>query len=411
MAFKLKICAILTLSIIGFGRLFAQGGSNYSVFGLGDIIHATGAGYEALCGTAIAFPQQSGINTVNPAMWSFATMSRLQVGYRFNQNLIQSGDKKLLQNNGKLNGITAIFVIDTGLGLSASFGIIPYTWVNYLSANPIDRESGEIPIKGKAIYDGKGGISKAYLGASIKIFDNFSLGASFFSTFGSTIHNRNTEFYDSYTSNYYVRQTDYIKGIGLHSGIFFTPAKNFSLGAYLENHFSMDYDRDLRYSVQRNLDTVFLSSGSIKMPATFGVGASYLSGKFLFGGDISVQNYSNLDFNPGAQTEFGNNIIISLGAERLGNDNINADILDRISYKFGAGYNQLYYSVYGEDISELSLSVGMGIPLPGTGMLNTAFVFGTRGTENLGLVKEYFGRMTVDVSIGEIWFKPFKREY
>lgn len=411
MLLKNKLIILMAIAVLSFGKIYAQGGSNYSVFGLGDLIKSTGASYESLCGVSAAFRQDAGINTLNPAMWSFTTMSRLQLGYRFNQNLIQSGNSSLLQNNGKLNGIAAIFMIDTGMGIAASFGIIPHTWINYFTANPIERESGEIPIKGKALYDGQGGISKAYLGGSVKLTNELSIGTAVFANFGSIIHNRRTEFYDTYTSNYYVRETDYVKGLGLQSGIYFSPFDNVALGAYLENHFGMDYERELRYSVQRNIDTIFNSEGNITMPPKIGFGAAYYWDKFILGADFSMQNFSDFNYRPGVNTKFRENINIALAVERIGNKNINADYLDKISYKFGIGYNQLYYSVYGESIAEYSAAVGLGIPLPGTGMLNTALIFGTRGTESAGLVKEYFTRFTVDLSIGEIWFKPFRRDY
>jgi hypothetical protein len=53
----------------------------------------------------------------------------------------------------------------------------------------------------------------------------------------------------------------------------------------------------------------------------------------------------------------------------------------------------------------------MGMPFADNGLLDVALVFAKRGSTNNGLVGEYYGKLIVDISIGEYWFIPFKREY
>src|SRR5690606_16287144 len=85
--------------------LLAQGGSNYSIFGVGELNHVNGAKYDALGGTSIAFPHKTGINLKNPAMWSENTDTRIQLGYKFNQSLVSNDSQNLYQNNGGLDGL------------------------------------------------------------------------------------------------------------------------------------------------------------------------------------------------------------------------------------------------------------------------------------------------------------------
>jgi hypothetical protein len=59
----------------------------------------------------------------------------------------------------------------------------------------------------------------------------------------------------------------------------------------------------------------------------------------------------------------------------------------------------------------MAASIGFQVPWSGTFISDIALTFGSRGTQTDGLIREYFGKLSVDVSIGETWFKPFKRDY
>ena len=72
----------LTVLVCGTGLATAQGGSNYSALGIGDLRTTVGGIYDGMAGTAIAMPTPYGINVVNPALVGLATTTRLQGGYR-----------------------------------------------------------------------------------------------------------------------------------------------------------------------------------------------------------------------------------------------------------------------------------------------------------------------------------------
>lgn len=85
-----------------------QGGSNYSIFGIGDIRQSMGAYYDGLGGTQYAVPSFHAVNIANPAMWSESKLTRLQIGFRFTQTAIEQQDLSASQNFGKLDGIAEI---------------------------------------------------------------------------------------------------------------------------------------------------------------------------------------------------------------------------------------------------------------------------------------------------------------
>ncbi len=411
MKYLSKFLAIFALIVIFSGNLYSQGGNNYTIFGLGDVHHNTSAGFDALAGTSIGYPDQSAINHSNPAMWSGIKKTRLQMGYRFNQHFNNTDGQVLRQNNGKINGISGIFLIDSSLGLSLGFGLLPFTSVNYYVANDFYIEQDGESFHGKTFFQGKGGLNQAYLGGSIDITKDISLGIAGFGTFGLSEYYTETVFYAANVFSSANSTIDSYSGAGFKAGLYYKGIKNFGIGAYYEKHFETSISRELIYLSTFLGDTSFAERAYLRIPDAFGAGISYKTGKFILGSDFAFRDFTGFTYQQPARGKFTSNVHWSAGVSRLGNDRIDADLLDRITYKFGLGYKKLYYQLEGEDISQIYASFGGSVPLPGDAFINGALVFGRRGTSNKGLIEEYFGRFNVEITIGETWFKPFRRGY
>ena len=130
-AFFLNIPFIILFVLISNQVVLPQGGSNYSVFGLGDIIYGQTASSQAMGGAQIAYSSNNTINVLNPALWSKVKTTRIQTGYRFNQNIIDNGYNVLWQNNGAINGFYSLFNFDTTREISAALLLQPLSSVNY----------------------------------------------------------------------------------------------------------------------------------------------------------------------------------------------------------------------------------------------------------------------------------------
>lgn len=411
---KLKILIIQVVVFVFLASMFAiaQGGSNYSIIGIGDINYGGNAAYTALAGTQIAFPTQYSINTRNPAMWSFASNTRLQAGYKFNQNVVSSEETNIWHNNGAISGFSGIFAIDSSNGISASFGIVPYSNINYLTATQSDVNDMGMELSGLTTYQGKGGISQAYAGVSTKITEWLGVGASVNATFGVVESLRETEFSsDYYSFKYTTKRSDYLSGWGTKTGIFVKPFKNLILGASYDLQPKLTVNTETLYLSPTIPDTTLISDSEIEIPGLLGFGASFASGNFIFGADVSMQDFANFNYNIGSNSEYTNAVIASIGVNRIGNPSLNASLGDRVSYKFGLGYHQLHYKVLDNNIMEYTAALGMQVPFSGTMLIDLSFVFGYRTAGDDRLVNEYFGRLGIDISIGETWFVPFRREY
>ncbi|MBM2816121.1 MAG: hypothetical protein HW421_2883 [Ignavibacteria bacterium] len=413
---NIKFLSILILFIsLNHIDVLSQGGSNYSIGGVGEITRTNGAAYDALAGTSIAYPTESAINTVNPSMWSFATSTRLKGGYKFNQHVNYIDGANLAQNNGKVNGMMGLFSIDTSLGLSAAIGIYPYSWINSMVTQTKSVTNPDGVIEGTALNKAIGGITQAFIGASANITDKISFGAMIFSSFGITSTTIDKTFNNA---NVYASSDEIIDsydGWGIRTGAFYKVSDDFLLGAFYEFSGNMTIDRQITYKSPSLTvsDSVVSCSSQFDFPDAFGIGASYKTGKFIFAADFSNQIFSNQTFADikfiNDKFNYRNSWSTSLGIARIGNTGPGTPFLDKITYKIGGGYRSNYIEVNGSGINEVFGAIGFSAPIPGTMIIDAAITFGQRGNNTNGNIKEYFGRLSVDVSIGETWFKPFRR--
>ncbi len=408
-----KTLILLFLLAAASTGLHAQGGSNYTMFGIGDLRNTLGASYDGLGGTQIAVPSDYAVNFVNPAAWGIVKTTRFQGGFRFNQQSVTNGSSTIGQNNGKLEGIAAIFSIDTSLGIAASFGFYPYSSVNYSLTTPTSIVANGNTIGGEIDASGAGGITAGYIGGAFKIVDNLSFGVAAVGLFGKTNSIIETILYTSESYISINQRNDNFKGSGFKAGLLYTPLDNFKIGLAMSSYASLHGTSELRYSTlsssETSSDTTIKQDFSTPMPTSIGVGASYKSGKFLFALDGEMQDFSSFNYRPG-KAQFRTAQRLSFGISRLASFAPGTAFADRIAFNIGGGYNQLYYTLNGAGINEYFASFGMQIPVGGTAMMDCAVTGGTRGATGNGLVQEMFGRFSVTIGIGETWFKPFVRE-
>lgn len=406
-----KIIFVLIIVILASSNnAFGQGGSNYSIIGIGDINSISNANYHGLAGTAISMKSDHGINFKNPAMWAYAKSTRLQVGYIYNQHLSISDEETLAQNNTQFNGFSSILSIDTALGSSVSFGLYPYSSVNYTVQNPVLTELDGTILQGKNVYTGDGGLATAYFGTSIKPFDFLALGVSVNAIFGKIYSINETIFFgDPYAFDHTTYKDDFFSGFGFKVGANFTGIKNFSLGAYYEKFNDFKINRELTYNLPYYTDTTTSSELYTAIPQSFGIGASYSYKNYLFGADYSVQDFTGFDYNKGSGSEFISGNYLSIGVLRKGETGYGKNFAERTTYKAGLGIKTLYYQIHDNQINDYCLAFGASMPIKGTWIIDTGLTVGMRGTTNDGLLQEYYSKFSVSLSIGEIWFKPYRR--
>ncbi len=407
-----SVCTIIFTIAASYAAL-AQGGSNYSMFGVGDIRRSASAAYDGLGGTQIAVASPYAVNLLNPAAWSALQTSRLQIGFRFNQQTISDGSTSADQNNGKLDGFCLAFSVDTSLGAGATFGLRPFSSVNYSLATHFSDSLLGKRIEGSVESTGNGGLTSVFLGGAIRPFEGLRIGAAVEGLFGTIISTVRTTIFDANAYTSLNQRNDGFKGIGGRFGLMYSPMTNFTVGISASAYSDININSQTRFStVSSNEitgDTLFGSETQTQLPASLGIGLSYISGKFLFAADAEAQDFSVMTYRKG-RADFKRMARFSAGVSRLAEHSPGSSFENRIGFNFGIGYQQLYYSVFEKEVDEIYGSFGMQLPISQSAMFDVALTGGSRGSAANGAVREMFLRFGFSASIGEIWFQPFVRE-
>lgn len=406
----MKIRILILNLIIMTTFALAEGGSNYSIFGLGDLRQSASAPYNGMGGAAVAVPFDNSINLFNPAMWSYATTTRFQIGYNQNQAISSDGKINNYQTNGKFDGAQILFSLDTANGIAMSFGLNSNATQNYNVSTTLSKYIEGITANGVSYYQGSGGLTNFYIGASTKLFKYFSLGAYYKTYVGKAEDYSKSIFFENYSFTTATLFQNSYTGGAARFGLGFK-YEDWTLGAFYETPAKMNAEVSTIYQSVVNVDTTFSSSYKFTIPAAIGFGASFKTGKFLLAADYKAQDFTGFDFRKRDIVEYVPSQNFSLGVARFGSKITTADYFDKITYKLGLGYNTLYYKVNGQNVSEVFGTYGMQFPLPGTGLVDAAIAGGQRGSIGNGLIREIFFRMNFSLSIGESWFHPFRREY
>ncbi len=405
---------LLLLSI----NAYSKGGSNYSAFGLGDFEQVQGAAFWGAGGTSIGVPDKKHINLMNPAMWSHNELTRMQLGYRFQQNFVQSEDNSIFQNYGAIDGLNLIFSLDTARGFSLAFGLTSFTLVIYAIASNFSSQIDGLNVSGKLENFGGGGIKKMYIGGSYKIFDFLSIGLIQNGFIGNVQRDALTITNESYAHNSFTGRKNSFSGgnqkLGLNLNF-----KDFSFGAFYETTANLKINSELIYisyydllsSGRRIVDTSFTEKSTIELPSSYGFGISYNYKRLRFSGDYYTQDFTNFEYNKGQNAEFKALNSYALGVERLGSNLSGSKNWEKFTLRAGLGLKQLNISVNNQNINEQFATIGFTAPFGQSSLFDFALVLGTRGQIQNPMVQEAFGRFYFNVSIGEQWFVPFRREF
>lgn len=388
----------------------SQGGSNYSVIGQGDQRRSVGALYDGMAGTSIAMPSDHGINIVNPALLGFSAYTRLQAGYRFNQHVVSEGNRSTAQNNGEIDAMMGLFAIDTAYGFGIAFGVLPITSVNYSVTRPLSTVADGTTISGTSSRTGTGGTSALHIGASGRIGDLYA-GVSVQTHFGVITL---TDAVSISGISERMRETTSldVRAFVLRAGMYYRATSWLSFGAFVSGgpQAATTTVNEVRASIGSSLfvDSSITTLGHTSVPLSVGIGASVLSGRSRIGVDLEFDDYSSYTFNIPSNVTVSSALRMSIGYNLPAASNA-PTFWERWGFRAGAGYQQQYYAVAGGAVADLFGAVGFDFPLGASATVDAGIQGGMRNTSGSS-INEVVVRMTLSVSIGETWFKPFARD-
>lgn len=390
--------------------LWAQGGSNYSLFGVGDVRPSVGAFYDGANSYGIAVPSGYAISTTNPALWTFVRSTRLQGGYRFHQQQIQGETGTTAQNNGKVEGILTLFALDTAQGWALSWGVYPLSSVNVAVAVPVELHWADERLQGSHRLFGSGGLSASHFGVAVRPLPSLGFGMAFRYLFGLFRREWSTVLQDQWSAPDTLTVTDWIAGGGVLAGAWYSPTPSWLVAVALSSPVAVSTQQLWRYSFTHTYgDTTVERSLRWHLPASVGAGIAYRWGRSVTALEGFYADFSSLTFHSVRGVAFQPLYRLSLSFHRAPREGAGHTYWDRIGFSTGIGWQRLYYRIDGRSLSEVALSMGISLPLGQTALLELACQTGMRGRRAPGLVQEWFGRWTFTLTLGEQWFLPARR--
>jgi len=264
-------------------------------------------------------------------------------------------------------------------------------------------------------YNGKGGINIAQAGLGVKVYKGLSLGVNVNAYFGSIDRNYNTIFPTSnplYLSTYTATNLKVAK-VGVSLGASYAhriDAERFlNLGLTYQPKRNMSAKYDELTTTNNTLDTVTYINKNVDfgLPTKVGIGASYGKyDRYTLSFDYEFAQWA--DVKPvDLMSTYVNTNSVRAGFEFTPNVLDFRNYFNRVTYRLGVRYNDVYYKVKGNKTSDIALTAGFGFPIRGLSYLNTSFEYGKRGTKADGGVKEDYFTFTIGISLFDRWFlKP-----
>jgi hypothetical protein len=410
-ALALLIC---TIQVSGQTRI----SSPYSRFGIGDLMNNNSVVNMAMGGISYGLSSPYFVNPANPATYAaFDTLS-----FVFDVGAYGSQTKLITTNLSQTANFASLAYLKFGFPVTrwwrSSFGLLPYSNTGYQMLDArVEENIGSVTRN----YQGNGGINQFYLGNSIAINKQLSIGFNLTYLFGTLEKSSATTFPDSaYRMNYKVINSTKVHDLSLNYGLFYKwqGKSGYHLGAGLvfSNGTNINATEDrlgYRYflsssGVDNVIDTVLNEpqvKGKIFLPAAVGGGFTFgKTEKWLVGADYQLQMWNKYSYF-GVPDSLKNSMRISVGGQYTPSVSTVSGYLQRITYRAGVRYSNSFLELRGQQIDEFGISFGLGLPIPRTrSTVNLAAEIGTRGTTNENLIKENFVRFTLGLSIFERWF-------
>ncbi|MCX2494177.1 hypothetical protein OQX63_11890 [Pedobacter sp. PF22-3] len=401
--------------------------SPYSRYGLGNIKGSLLPQFRAMGGISTAVSKVTGFNNINmqnPASYAGISLTTIDIGMSASVTNLTRNNLSESSFNSTFSHLA--FAAPVNRRSALSFGILPYSDLGYNYRNTVKVDTTTL----NQLYEGEGGLSKAYLGYGYRFGDHLRIGGNLEYIFGNLQTSRATEFNSVGSYNAKLQTKNSVAGLSYSYGIQydFTLGKktivtlgysgstsgkvNSTLTSYA-TLYTRDQDGN-ESTAADTLNTVNKGKSNLTLPLTHNFGiAIQQNDKWLIGADFRMGKWSKTsinDVNQGLQDSWG----ASLGGQWTPDAFSYNSYMKRIDYRIGFNYDKTYIKIGNQDIKQMGASLGFGFPLPtangGTAFYKINFTteLGQRGTLNNNLVKEQYINFHLGFTLNDTWFRKYR---
>jgi long-subunit fatty acid transport protein len=415
------LVACIAGSVTAFGQVTT--GSPYSQYGLGSLKDGYLPQYKAMGGIGVGISSvgsvYNNINPLNPATYGGIRTTVFDVGAAGSYFELSKGSLSDKSFNGTLSHL--LFAVPVNKISAFSFGLTPYTELgyNFKSSSKLDTNNVDY------LYNGDGGLSRAYFGYGILVGKHISAGFNAGYIFGRLDKSSSTQFpNDASALSTRSESSNNISGLNFDLGLQYkanlSPKMKLSFGYVLttgnklgsrEDMIVTHYRVDINQNESAATDTLNFTQGArvtIKLPVTNAIGfALERSDKWLIGADFSTTSWS--DFRVGnTNPNLSNSYRVAVGGQITPDVRSVSNYFKLIDYRLGFKYDKTYINVNNTDINQKAVTFGFGLPLLANRTafykINLSAELGQRGTLDNNLVRERFVNFNLGFLLNDKWF-------
>jgi hypothetical protein len=405
--------------LISFSNIIAQNSSAYTRYGIGDMDYSYSSKMAGIGGLGTTILDNNHIIVSNPASWSSLDLTRVEFSLSYGGVSISDGNESSFSADTDIKGFTFGFPVSRTYGIGVVAGLVPYSRVSYKSVKTFEANTQQNLPGYNLTFEGIGGLSKLFIGSSVKLPFNILLGASLDYYFGNIRYFSNIDFDQSDNLSAKYEKTLRPTGFGTTAGII-SPnlAKDLGMNFFsdLRVGFSINYLADLDTDTLLTstslifVDTIGYSSVRMNVPPRINGGISFVfDNEYNINVDYAYQAWSNYTLNNRFDENLRDASKISAALEYKPKRGLGMSVWEQIIWRAGLSYEQTQYTFNGIGIDQYSAFGGLSFPLGVDNSIDIALVYSKRGTTENNLLKENFIKLYLGISFGELWFLRFDK--
>ncbi len=392
------------------------GNSPYSSLGLGERLPIGFAENQAMAGIGVASSMGLYINALNPAQLARNTNTVFSMGMNGQYKGLKTSTAS--QNSFAMNlhyvnlsfpvkkhwsmGVAIQPYSNTDHSLKSTTISVPGDTTNYIThftaKGGITKLSWNNAFQVKEFYFG---IETAVLFGQIKRATDSQLqnDGQFYNVNFTDQQNYNGIYYRLGTSWRHKIKKDYF----LNVGFVIEPSKKINGERLITTQTFTNLG-----SATTNIDTLPNSKINTKilLPTDFKFGVSYeKSLKYALYADVSMGKYSQFKNLIGVNEGLKDNYTFGIGGEYFP-DFTSLKFLKRAVYRAGFNFGTSPYSHVktGEQLKDVNVAFGIGLPLRNSSFINIGYTAGRRGTKTNGGILENYNKISIGFTLNDLWF-------
>jgi hypothetical protein len=415
---KKFVIAFIIILLVCYDVIFPQSGSSYTRLGLGDLTLSYSGRKIGMGQLGVSVADYDYLSNINPASWYRINKTRVEFGLGYNGAIFSDNQQSKFYSETDFEGFTFGFPVSKSNGIFAALGLLPVTDVSYnivQSYSALDPQVGDYSIN----FEGKGGLSKLFIGGTYELPFGVVTGAQFDYYFGSINYlskirfNGESGFPVDFTKSYE------ISGVG---GTFGIISPDFSklldlnlisdlrLGVSFATNSKLYVDTVITSLAFFSLDTLNYGESKIEMPFRIITGMSLvLNKKYLLSLDYLYQPWSKYSMSGNRSGYLRDAMKVSLGFEYRPEKALGLTFWEEILWRAGISYEQTQYKLNDEGIDHYTIAGGFSVPLSQENFLDVGLQYGIKGTTEYNLIKENTFKLYLGISLGELWFIRFDK--